>query len=140
MSRGVNKVILIGNLGQDPELKYTPNGHAVSTFSIATTEGRKDKDGNWNDHTEWHRVVTWNKTAETAGEYLKKGSQVYIEGRIQTRQWDDKEGVKRYTTEIVAQNLQMLGRRSDGAPAPTDDFPAEPNQESSGDESSDLPF
>ncbi len=142
MSRGVNKVILIGNLGGDPELRYTPNGHAVASFNIATTEGRKDKDGNWNDHTEWHRVVTWNKLAETAGEYLKKGSQVYIEGRIQTRQWEDKEGVKRYQTEIVAQNLQMLGRRSDGAPAATDDFPAEPepDKESGGDESSDLPF
>ena len=113
MARGVNKVFLIGNLGADPDLRYTPNGAAVASFSVATTEGRKDKDGNWKDHTEWHRVVTWNKLAETAGEYLKKGSQVYIEGRIQTRQWDDKEGVKRYTTEIVAQNLQILGRKTD---------------------------
>ena len=113
MARGVNKVFLIGNLGADPDLRYTPNGAAVASFSVATTEGRKDKDGNWKDHTEWHRVVTWNKLAETAGEYLKKGSQVYIEGRIQTREWDDKEGVKRYTTEIVAQNLQILGRKTD---------------------------
>ena len=140
MSRGVNKVILIGNLGGDPELRYTPNGHAVATFNVATTERRPDKDSNWTDHTEWHRVVTWRKLAETVGEYLKKGSQVYIEGRIQTRQWEDKEGIKRYTTEIVAQNLQMLGRRSDDASAPADDFPAEPDQESGGDESSDLPF
>ena len=143
MSRGVNKVILIGNLGGDPELKYTQNGHAVATFNVATTERRPDKDNNWTDHTEWHRVVTWRKLAETVGEYLKKGSQVYIEGRIQTRQWEDKDGVKRYQTEIVAQNLQMLGRRSDDdAPAAADNFPVEPepDQESGGEESSELPF
>lgn len=140
MARGVNKVILIGNLGGDPELRYTPNGTAVASFSLATTEGRKDKDGNWNDHTEWHRIVAWSKLAETVGEYLKKGSQVYIEGRLQTRQWEDKEGVKRYTTEVVTQNLQMLGRRSEGSSAAAPDFPDESAEPKGEDENTDLPF
>ncbi len=130
MSKGVNKAILVGNLGADPDIKYTPGGAAVSTFSIATTESRKDKEGNWNDHTEWHKIVTWNKMAETASEYLKKGSQVYIEGRIQTRSWEDKEGNKRYQTEIVAQNLQMLGSKPSGSNSGSE----------STEETSDLPF
>ena len=91
----VNKVILVGNLGQDPELRYTPSGAAVTNFSIATNEVWKDKDGNQQDRTEWHRVVLWTRLAEIAGEYLKKGSKVYIEGRLQTRSWEDKEGVKK---------------------------------------------
>lgn len=145
MSRGVNKAILIGNLGNDPELKYTPNGIAVASFSLATNERRQDKDGNYKDYTEWHRIVAWRKLAETVGEYLKKGSQVYIEGKIQTRQWEDQNGVKRYQTEIVAQNLQMLGRRPSDASA-GDSVPESVNQESSSvrdkddDEEDDLPF
>jgi len=110
MAKSVNKVILIGNLGKDPEVKYTPNGTAVAKFSLATNERYKDKDGNWQDRTEWHNIVAWQRTAEIAGEYLKKGRSVYIEGRIQTRSWDDKEtGQKKYMTEIVAQDLVLLG-------------------------------
>ena len=109
MAKSVNKVILIGNLGKDPELKYTPNGTALAKFSLATNERYKDKEGNWQDRTEWHNIVAWQRTAEIAGEYLKKGRSVYIEGRIQTRSWDDKEtGQKKYMTEIVAQDLVLL--------------------------------
>ena len=113
MARGVNKVILVGNLGQDPELRYTGSGTAVCNFSLATTESYKDRDGNQVENTEWHRVVAWARLAEICGEYLKKGRQVYIEGQIQTRQWEDKEGQTRYTTEIKAREMQMLGGRDD---------------------------
>ncbi|MEK6790449.1 MAG: single-stranded DNA-binding protein [Deltaproteobacteria bacterium] len=106
---GVNKVIILGNLGKDPEIRYAPSGIAVTTFSVATTESWKDKEGNKQDKTEWHRVVAFGKLAEICGEYLKKGKQVYIEGKIQTRSWEDKDGVKKYTTEIVAGTMQMLG-------------------------------
>jgi single-strand DNA-binding protein len=106
---GINKVILIGRLGKEPELRYTPNGDAVVTLTIATSDEWKDKtSGEKQERVEWHRVVLWRKLAEIAGNYLKKGSQVYIEGKLQTRSWADKDGNKRYTTEIVAQNLQML--------------------------------
>ncbi len=115
MSRSVNKVILIGNLGKDPEVKYTPSGTAYAKFSLATNERYKDKSGNWQDRTEWHNIVAWQRTAEIAGEYLKKGRTVYIEGRIQTRSWDDQQsGQKKYMTEIVAQNLVMLGSGEGG--------------------------
>jgi single-strand DNA-binding protein len=107
----VNKVILVGNVGRDPELRYTQSGQPVASFSVATNERFKDRDGNWKDRTEWHRIVAWARLAEICGEYLRKGSQVYIEGRIQTRDWEDKEGNKRQTTEIVALSMQMLGRR-----------------------------
>jgi single-strand DNA-binding protein len=110
----VNKVILVGNVGRDPELRYTQGGQPVASFSIATNERFKDKDGNWKDRTEWHRIVAWARLAEVCGEYLRKGSQVYVEGRIQTRDWEDKEGQKRQTTEIVILSMQMLGRRGDG--------------------------
>ena len=113
MARGVNKVILVGNLGADPELRYTGSGTAVCNFSLATTESYKDRDGNQVENTEWHRVVAWARLAEICGEYLKKGRQVYIEGQIQTRQWEDKEGQTRYTTEIKAREMQMLGGRDD---------------------------
>ena len=110
---GINKVILIGNLGRDPEVRYTPNGVAIANFSIATSEEWKDKDtGEKQERTEWHRIVAWRRLGEICGEYLHKGSQVYIEGRLQTREWEDRDGNKRYTTEIVAQNMQMLGRPS----------------------------
>lgn len=106
---GINKVILVGRLGKEPELRYTPNGDAVVTLTIATSDEWKDKmTGERQEKVEWHRVVLWRKLAEIAGNYLKKGSQVYIEGKLQTRSWEDKDGNKRYTTEIVAQNLQML--------------------------------
>jgi single-strand DNA-binding protein len=111
----VNKVILIGNLGRDPEVRYMPSGDAVANISIATTETWKDKNGEKQEQTEWHRVALFGKTAEIAGEYLKKGSQVYIEGRLQTRKWTDKEGQERYSTEIRADRMQMLGSRSGGA-------------------------
>ena len=115
MSRSVNKVILIGNLGKDPEVKYTPSGTAYAKFSLATNERYKDKTGNWQDRTEWHNIVAWQRTAEIAGEYLKKGRTVYIEGRIQTRSWDDQQsGQKKYMTEIIANNLVLLGGGREG--------------------------
>lgn len=110
----VNKVILLGNLGRDPEVRYTPSGEAVANYSIATTETWKDKGGQRQEKTEWHNVVMYRRLAEIAGEYLKKGSQVYIEGRLQTRKWQDKQGNDRYTTEIVADHMQMLGQRDGG--------------------------
>jgi single-strand DNA-binding protein len=109
----VNKVILVGNLGRDPETRYNPEGGAITNISIATTETWKDKaSGEKQERTEWHRVVFFNRLAEIAGEYLKKGSQVYVEGGLRTRKWQDKEGKERYTTEIVAERMQMLGSRS----------------------------
>jgi len=129
MARGVNKVILVGNLGKDPEVRYSPNGGAVANITIATSESWKDKtSGEKQEKTEWHRVVFFGRLAEIAGEYLKKGAQIYIEGRLQTRKWQDKEGKDRYTTEIVANEMQMLGSREGrGAPSEFD-------QSSSGDE------
>src|SRR6266566_6525292 len=119
MARGVNKAILVGNLGKDPEIRYSPNGQAVANVTIATTESWKDKTtGDKTEKTEWHRVAFFGKLAEIVGEYLKKGSQIYVEGRIQTRKWQDKEGHDRYTTEIVANEMQMLGSREGrGQPA-----------------------
>jgi single-strand DNA-binding protein len=111
---GLNKVILIGNLGRDPELRYTPNGSPVAEFSLATSEKWKDKEGNPQERTEWHNVVAWGRQAEICGEYLHKGRQVYVEGRIQTRSWDDKDGNKRYKTEVVARQVLMLGARGEG--------------------------
>lgn len=110
----VNKVILVGNLGRDPEVRYMPSGDAMANLNIATTDTWKDKGGEKQERTEWHRVVMFGKQAEIAGEYLKKGSQVYIEGRLQTRKWTDKSNIERYTTEIVADRMQMLGSRSSG--------------------------
>jgi single-strand DNA-binding protein len=107
----VNKVILVGNLGRDPEVRYTPDNSAITNVSIATTDVWRDKSGEKQERTEWHRVAFFGKLAEIAGEYLKKGSQVYVEGRLQTRKWQDKEGQERYTTEIVADRMQMLGSR-----------------------------
>ena len=107
----VNKVILIGNLGRDPETRYMPDGGAITNISIATTDKWKDKAGEMQEKTEWHRVAFFGKLAEIAGEYLKKGSQVYVEGRLQTRKWQDKDGQDKYTTEIVANVMQMLGSR-----------------------------
>ena len=115
MSRGLNKVMLIGNLGQDPDIRYMPNGNAVANISIATTETWKDKDtGEKHEKTEWHRIVAFRKLAEIIGEYLKKGSQVYVEGKLQTRKWQDADGNDKYTTEIVADTMQMLGKGGGG--------------------------
>ena len=111
---GVNKVILIGNLGRDPELRYTANGTAVANFTLATTENIRTKDGGREDRTEWHRIVAWARTAELCAQYLSKGRSVYIEGRLQTREWEDKEGQKRRTTEVVANSVQFLGGRGQG--------------------------
>ncbi|MFA7494979.1 MAG: single-stranded DNA-binding protein [Acidithiobacillus sp.] len=108
---GVNKVILLGHLGKDPEMRYQPSGGAIANFSIATSETFKDKDGNKQERTEWHRVALFGRTAEIAGEYLRKGSMAYVEGRLQTRKWTDKEGQERYTTEIVGDRLQLVGGR-----------------------------
>ena len=132
----VNKVIVLGNLGKDPELRHLPNGDAVCNFSLATTESWKDKEGNKQDKTEWHNVVIFRKLAEIAGEYLKKGRPVYIEGRLQTRKWQDKEGKDRYTTEIVADQMQMLGSRDEAKEV------AKPTQAPTGfeDMESDIPF
>jgi single-strand DNA-binding protein len=111
----VNKVILVGNLGRDPEMRYTAGGDAIANFSIACTDSYKDKNGAKQDRTEWVRIVIFGRTAEVAGQYLKKGSSVYIEGRLQTRKWQNKEGVDQYTTEVVADRMQMLGGREGGA-------------------------
>jgi single-strand DNA-binding protein len=116
MARGVNKVILIGNLGNDPDIRYTAGGAAVANISLATAESWRDKEsGEQQERTEWHRIVFFGRLAEIVGEYLRKGSQVYVEGRLQTRKWQDKEGVDRYTTEIVANEMQMLGSKSGGS-------------------------
>ena len=132
-SRGVNKVTLLGNLGQDPEMRYLPDGHAVCNLTLATSESWRDKNtGQPQERTEWHRVVMFRRLAEIAGEYLRKGAKVYLEGKLQTRKWQDKDGNDRYTTEIVVDEMQMLGGRDGGgqqsAPstggrgAPADDF------------------
>jgi single-strand DNA-binding protein len=127
----VNKVILVGNLGRDPEVRYMPNGEAVANFSIATTENWKDKSGVKQEKTEWHNIVMYRRLAEIAGEYLKKGRPVYIEGRLQTRKWE-KDGVTRYTTEIIGDQMQMLGSKGDGGGASYDggqmDAPEDYNQ------------
>ena len=115
MARGINKVILIGHLGADPETKALPSGTSVANISVATTENFKDKQSDqWQERTEWHRVALFGRLAEVAGEYLRKGSQVYIEGRLRTRKWQDKQGNDRYSTEIVANDMQMLGSRGGG--------------------------
>jgi len=114
----VNKVILIGNLGADPEIRYLPSGEAVANLRVATTDNWKDKDGNKQETTEWHRVAFFGRQAEVCGQYLKKGSQIYIEGSIRTRKWQDKEGQERYTTEIRGDRMQMLGRREGAGEMP----------------------
>lgn len=136
MSRGINKVILVGHLGKDPETKYMPSGGAVTNVTIATSESWKDKtSGEKQEKTEWHRVVFFNKLAEIAGEYLKKGSQVYVEGSLRTRKWQNKEGVDQYTTEIVANEMQMLGGKPGSGAGGGDYSQASPGR-SSGQQSS----
>jgi len=158
MARGVNKVILVGNLGKDPEVRYMPNGNAVANITLATSESWKDKtSGEQQEKTEWHRIVMFRRLGEIAGEYLKKGSQVYIEGKLQTRKWQDNSGNDRYTTEIVASEMQMLGGRggggsagfsSDSAPsqsapsqsAPAQSAPAPAAAAAGGEFDDDIPF
>ncbi len=137
----LNKVLLIGNLGKDPDLRYTPSGRAVANFSIATNEQWKDKEGQTQTRTEWHNIVVWGRQAEIAKDYLRKGKQIYLEGRLQTRNYDDKDGNKRYITEIVSDRFLMLGRKSE------DSMPGEPSRTGaarpSGDSQTnddDLPF
>jgi single-strand DNA-binding protein len=149
---GVNKVILVGHLGKDPELRYAQSGTAVANASLATTERRKNRDGEWDDHTEWHRLVFFGKTAETLARYCKKGKQLYVEGSLQTRNWDDKEtGQKRYMVEIRVNQMVMLGRAGEsdsgggdfGGPETKQEKP-EPKAATTGgggfDEDDDLPF
>ena len=145
---GVNKVILIGNLGADPTVRFTQSGAAVANFNIATTERYNDRNGERQERTEWHRIVMFGRQAEIAQQYLKKGRQVYIEGRLQTREWEDKENVKKYTTEVVCINMQMIGSRGggDAEDFPSQDVPSERPQTSQGSGSAakgdddDLPF
>ena len=150
---GVNKVLIIGNLGRDPEIKYTQNNVPVANFSVATTESWKDKNsGEWQEKTEWHRIVAWRHLAERAERYLKKGKQVYVEGRIETRKWTGKDGNDRYTTEIIAQQMMLLGRRDEGeggssgqqqsGPKAASGFtaPDMPKDDAPADEDDDLPF
>lgn len=148
----VNKCIIVGNLGRDPEIRHSPDGTAVANMSVATTSKWKDKNsGEWREDVEWHRVVMYGRTAEVAGQYLKKGSAVYIEGRLKTRKWEDKQGVDRYTTEIVADNMQMLGGRDEqaqGDSTPKQQYgqpqqsygQPKPQAQDIGDMDSDIPF
>ena len=148
MARGVNKVILVGNLGKDPEVRNMPNGNVVANITLATTESWKDKQsGEQQEKTEWHRIVMFRRLGEIAGEYLKKGSQVYIEGKLQTRKWQDNSGNDRYTTEIVASDMQMLGGRGGGGSAgfsgdsaPAQSAPAPAPAAAGGDFDDDIPF
>jgi single-strand DNA-binding protein len=144
---GINKVILVGNLGKDPELRHTPQGQAVCNFSIATSESWTDKGGQKQERTEWHRIVVWGKLGELCAKYLTKGRQAYIEGKLQTRAWDDKDGQKRYTTEVVATTVQFLGggaglgaTRANDMDAGNDPFGAPPEFGDSGSTADDIPF
>ena len=136
----VNKVILIGRLGADPEIRYTADGQPVANFRIATSERWTDKNGQRQERTEWHRIVAFGKLAEICSNYLSKGRQVYIEGRLQTRSYEDREGIKRFVTEIVAQNMQMLGRRDDIAPTPNEEIPPASPEGDDLPPEDDLPF
>jgi single-strand DNA-binding protein len=151
MARGVNKVILIGNLGKDPEVRYMSNGQAVANVTLATSESWKDKNtGEQKEATEWHNIVFYRRLAEIAGEYLKKGSKVYVEGKLQTRKWQDKEGKDRYTTEIIANEMQMLDSRGAGGgsgnfgkaggSAPDREMDHQPAMAPAGDFDDDIPF
>ncbi len=135
----VNKVILLGNLGSDPEVRYTPSGKAVANFSLATSERYTNKDGEKEEKTEWHKIVAWGRLGEICGEYLSKGSQIYIEGRLQTRTWEDRDGNKRYTTEIVAQTMQMLGGSRKGGEAASIEE-SHPSEEPISIPDDDIPF
>ncbi len=132
----LNKAILIGNLGKDPEVRYTTAGQAVASFSLATSEKFKNKNGDWEERTEWHRVTLWGKLAEIAGEYLVKGKTIYVEGRLQTRKWQDKDGNERYTTEVVGDRMLMLGKKEKAEGAEAENSQGEPPFP----ENEDVPF
>jgi len=136
----VNKVILIGNLGRDPELRYTQGGQAVANFTVATNERFSSKDGEKQERTEWHRIVAWGRTAELCAQYLSKGRSVYLEGRLQTREWEDKEGQKRRTTEIVATMVQFLGGRGEGGSSGAGSSHPDAGLDSAGPPPDDVPF
>lgn len=139
MQRGVNKVIIVGNLGQDPEIRYTPTGKPVCSLSVATSEVWKDKNtGQDQERTEWHRIILWNRLGEIANQYLRKGAKVYIEGKLQTRKWQDQSGQDRYTTEIIAETLQMLDRQQNNGTQPAQT--AQPPQAQGGGFEDDIPF
>ena len=142
MARGINKVTIIGNLGKDPEIRYSASGAAIANITVATSDNWKDKQtGEKQERTEWHRVVFFNRLAEVVGEYLTKGSQIYIEGRLQTRKWQDKDGQDRYTTEIVANEMQMLGGRGQQQPSPSaPPQQAAPNDGGADSFDDDIPF
>ncbi len=159
MAVGLNKVLLIGHLGRDPEIRYTPSGLAITTFSLATTEAYTNKDGNRETKTEWHRLVAFGRLAEICSEYLNKGSMVYVEGKLQTREWEDRDGNKRRTTEIVVSNMQMLDKKgsamlpdeaalpseadtsiADGGSQESDDFKPTSDESSTGTDEDDIPF
>lgn len=137
---GVNKVILIGRLGKDPEIRHLDSGTAVASFSLATTESYRNKEGQRVDQTEWHNIVLWRGLAEIAEKYLKKGNQIYLEGSIRTRSWEDKEGNKRYTTEIVGNNMTMLGGKSDGGSSQGGSESTTTTPDTPPTEEDDLPF
>ena len=140
MQKGsVNKIVLVGHLGADPESRFTPSGVAVSTFNMATNESWKNKEGEYEDRTEWHRIVLYGKAAETASEYMKKGQLAYVEGRIRTRSWEDKDGMTRYTTEVLGDRFTMLGRKSENKSTAA---PAEAGASAGGEggDDDDLPF
>ena len=137
---GVNKVILVGNLGKDPEVRHLENGTAVANFPIATSESYKDKEGNRIDQTEWHNVVVWRKLAEIAESYLKKGSQVYLEGKLRTRSWEDQQGNKKYTTEVVADTFTMLGKKEDTQNSFGPSNNSQTSKQDKIEEEDDLPF
>jgi single-strand DNA-binding protein len=146
MARGVNRVIILGRLGTDPEVKYTQSGTAVTRFNVATNESWLNKEGQKEEKTEWHRIVVWGKQAENCGQYLAKGRQVYVEGRLQTSNWEDKDGNKRYTTEIIAQTVQFIDSRAEGAttkeynpsPMPSDEGQSVADESKS--DVNDIPF
>ncbi len=143
MSRGINKVILIGNLGKDPELRYTQSGTPVASFSLATNESWTDNEGNKHDETEWHQIVAWRGLAEICGQYLTKGKQIYVEGKLQTRSWEDQSGAKRYTTEVVMREMKMLGSagdRQDARPPMPEEPPPSMPESQGGTTEDDIPF
>ena len=141
MQKGsVNKIVLVGHLGADPESRFTPSGVAVSTFNMATNESWKNKEGEYEDRTEWHRIVLYGKAAETASEYMKKGQLAYVEGRIRTRSWEDKDGMTRYTTEVLGDRFTMLGRKSENKSTAPTEAGASASAGGGGGDDDDLPF
>jgi single-strand DNA-binding protein len=140
MAKSVNKVILVGNVGQDPEVKYTASGVPVARVSLATNERFKDRNDQWQDRTEWHSIVAWQRLAEIVGEYVRKGSKLYVEGKLQTSTWEDRNGEKKYRTQIVARDILLLGSRDNGQEEKTEMATAESNSEPAPVTDEDIPF